>query len=214
MEIRLTDVEKEINGIPVLREISFSMESGQVYGLRGKNGSGKTMLMRAVCGLIRPDRGSITVGGVLLGKETGFPESLGVLIEKPAFLAGKTGLQNLRILADLKQIPEEEAGRALERVGLDPRDRRVYRKYSLGMRQKLGIAAAILGTPKVVVLDEPFNALDEESAVRIGKIVGELKEAGSLVLLSCHDSGEMEALADAVIEMAEGKIAGIRRKHE
>lgn len=206
MYIELKNVTKKIRGAKVLDNISLRMESGKVYGLKGKNGSGKTMLMRAICGLISTD-GTIDINGEILGRDISFPRSVGVLIENPSFISGYTGKKNLEVLASIKnQISEPDIERALEQVGLEPQDKRTYRKYSLGMKQRLGIAAAIMEKPDIVILDEPINALDESGARQIRTILKEQKERGAICIIACHDSEELAFLSDEIINISEGRI--------
>ncbi len=207
MKIELNHVSKKIKGTVILNDISTSFEGGKVYGLQGKNGCGKTMLMRAICGLITIDSGSIVIDGKTLHKDMDFPPSIGVLIENPAFLNHFTGLKNLQLLAQLQGgLPIEELRYILNAVGLDADDPKAYRKYSLGMKQKLGIAAALMGSPELVILDEPINAIDESGVNSIKKILSEVKAKGSLILIACHDKEEMQQLADIIIPMEEGGI--------
>ena len=162
MNLICEHVCKDIKGTRVLDDINLELEGGKVYGLWGKNGCGKTMLMRCLCGFIQPTSGRVLVEGKELWKDISFPESVGVLIENPSFLNEYTGFQNLQILASIrKQIDEKVIREMLRCVGLDPYDRRKYRKYSLGMKQRLGIACAVMESPKLIILDEPINALDE-----------------------------------------------------
>ena len=187
--IEIKNLNKKIKGAEVLKDINLHLEGGKVYGLKGKNGSGKTMLMRAVCGLILPTGGSITINGEQLGKQISFPRSVGILIENPSFIPG-----------------EDEIRETLEKIGLDPDDKRAYRKYSLGMKQRLGIAAAVMENPDIVILDEPINALDESGAKQVRTILKEQKERGAVCIIACHDSEELNFLSDEIIEIAEGRI--------
>lgn len=206
-KIEIRGLNKTIKGVQVLEDINLDMEGGKVYGLRGRNGSGKTMLMRAVCGLIVPTSGTITINGEVLGKQISFPRSVGILIENPSFIAGYTGFKNLQVLASIqKRIDDKEIRSALEEVGLEPDDKRTYRKYSLGMKQRLGIAAAVMEKPDIVILDEPINALDEGGALRVRDILKKQKERGAIVILACHDNEELEQLSDKIIKIAEGRI--------
>ena len=206
-EIELRNIKKEIKGVPVLQNITLSLKGGKVYGLQGKNGSGKTMLMRAVCGLIQLTEGEIIINGETLHKEISFPRSVGALIETPSFLDGYTGFKNLRLLADIAgNISDMDLRDCLEKVGLNPDDKRIYKKYSLGMKQKLGIAAAIMGKPDIVILDEPINAIDEKGVENVKVIIRELKSNGSVVIVACHDREELEELSDVIIRISEGKI--------
>ena len=212
MIIKLTNVSKTIKGARVLDNINLELTSGKVYGLKGKNGSGKTMLMRAICGLIRTE-GTIEIDGKILGKDMSFPESIGVLIENPAFINNYTGFKNLKVLASIQnRIGDEDIKKALRQVQLDPDDKRTYRKYSLGMKQKLGIAAAFMENPDIIILDEPINALDEAAAKQIHEILDEQKKRGALIIIACHDKEELEMLSDEIVEIYEGKIVGIEKK--
>ena len=207
MYIKITDVNKTIKKAPILRNINLEFTGGKVYGLRGKNGSGKTMLMRAICGLITPDSGIIDINGKILGKDISFPESIGVLIENPAFIGNYTGFKNLNVLASIQnRIGDEQIRKALEDIGLDPDDKRTYRKYSLGMKQKLGIAAAVMENPDIIILDEPINALDDVSVEKVHDILEEQKKRGAVIIIACHDKEELDQLSDEIIEISDGRI--------
>lgn len=207
MYIKITDVNKTIKKAPILRDINLEFTGGKVYGLRGKNGSGKTMLMRAICGLITPDSGIIDIDGKILGKDISFPESIGVLIENPAFIGNYTGFKNLKVLASIQnRIGDEQIIKALEDIGLDPDDKRTYRKYSLGMKQKLGIAAAVMENPDIIILDEPINALDDVSVEKVHDILEEQKKRGAVIIIACHDKEELDQLSDEIIEISDGRI--------
>ena len=207
MYIKITDVNKTIKKAPILRDINLEFTGGKVYGLRGKNGSGKTMLMRAICGLITPDSGIIDINGKILGKDISFPESIGVLIENPAFIGNYTGFKNLKVLASIQnRIGDEQIRKALEDIGLDPDDKRTYRKYSLGMKQKLGIAAAVMENPDIIILDEPINALDDVSVEKVHDILEEQKKRGAVIIIACHDKAELDQLSDEIIEISDGRI--------
>lgn len=207
MYIKITDVNKTIKKAPILRDINLEFTGGKVYGLRGKNGSGKTMFMRAICGLITPDSGIIDINGKILGKDISFPESIGVLIENPAFIGNYTGFKNLKVLASIQnRIGDEQIRKALEDIGLDPDDKRTYRKYSLGMKQKLGIAAAVMENPDIIILDEPINALDDVSVEKVHDILEEQKKRGAVIIIACHDKEELDQLSDEIIEISDGRI--------
>lgn len=207
MKVTLHEVSKTIKDVTVLDRISLELEGGNVYGVQGKNGCGKTMLMRTICGLIRPTSGSIFLNDEILGKDISFPRSVGVLIENPSFLNGYTGFQNLKMLSDLRDhLPSEKICDTLSRVGLDPADKRVYRKYSLGMKQKLGIAAAVMGDPELVILDEPINAIDETGVQNVRDILHDLKKKGSVIIIACHDREELEQLSDQIFKIESGRI--------
>ena len=206
-EIKIEGLSKSIKGALILDKVSITLTSGKIYGLRGKNGSGKTMLMRAISGLLIPDSGSVNINGKTLHKDISFPESIGILIENPSFLPQYTGFRNLKLLAGLTgNISDDELRIALERVGLDPEDKRTFRKYSLGMKQKLGIANAIMGEPDIIILDEPINALDEESVRKIKKVLLEIRDKDKLIIIACHDREELEFLSDIIYEIKDGSI--------
>ena len=207
MYIRLKNVTKKIKQDILLDHISLEFRGGKVCGLQGKNGSGKTMLMRAVCGLITLSDGEIGIDGEILHKDISFPRNIGALLENPSFLNGYTGLENLKLLADIQgRIEEKELRDCLAKVGLDADDKRVYRKYSLGMKQKLGIAAAVMGSPDIVILDEPINAIDEAGVEKVREILRGLKERGSVIIVACHDREELELLSDEIIKISKGGI--------
>ncbi|WP_071396578.1 ATP-binding cassette domain-containing protein [Bacillus tuaregi] len=207
MYIELKGLTKKISKTTVLDNISLSMEKGKIYGLKGKNGSGKTMLMRAICGLIVPSEGRININGDILGKDISFPKSVGALIENPGFIGSYTGFKNLKILADIKgEIDNNTINDVLLEVGLDPGDKKKYKKYSLGMRQKLGIAAAIMENPELIILDEPINALDEQSTNKVRDILQRRRKEGALIIVSCHDKEELEFLSDEIFIIENGRI--------
>lgn len=209
-DIKIENMSKKIKSNMILKNIDMELTSGHIYGFRGKNGCGKTMLMRCICGLIIPTEGKIIINGKELHKDIKIPESIGALIENPAFLPQYTGFKNLKMLASLKgKISDEEVKLAINRAGLDPDDKRTYKKYSLGMKQKLGIANAIMGEPDIIVLDEPINALDEISVENVKKVFLELKEKGKLIIAACHDREELEYLCDIIYELKDGEIAGM-----
>lgn len=207
MVIQVENVSKTIKGNMVIDCVSAEFSSGKVYGLQGINGSGKTMLMRLISGLIYPTEGCIVIDGKILGKEIAFSESIGILIENPAFLDNYSGFANLKLLASIQnKIDDEQIYKTLERVGLEPDSRKKYKKYSLGMKQKLGIAGAVMEKPELLILDEPANALDKEGIEHLKKIVQEEKERGALIILSCHDSALLEAMADVIYSMENGRL--------
>ena len=207
MYIELKNISKTIKDAEVLTDINYLFESGKVYGLQGKNGCGKTMLMRIISGLIRPTKGEVDINGKILWRDLDFPDSIGTLIENPAFIDGYTGFKNLKMLASIKgKINDNDINDAMTRVGLNPDYNRKYRKYSLGMKQKLGIACAFMEYPEIVILDEPINAIDKDGVVLVRKLLDDLKKKNKIVIIACHDAEEMKLLADEVINMEEGKI--------
>lgn len=207
MEIILNNVKKTIKKATVIDGISAKWMGGKVYGLCGYNGCGKTMLMRLVAGLIRPTEGSVTIDGKELGKDIDFPESIGLMIENPAFLDHYTAMQNLQLVASLKKkATREDCIDALNRVNLDPNDLRTFKKFSLGMKQRLGIAAAIFEKPDLILLDEPTNALDADGTELAAKIIREERERGALIILACHERQFLENAADEVIKIEHGQF--------
>ena len=207
--VRLEDYCKSFKSAEVLKNINLTLESGKVIGLKGKNGSGKTMLMRAISGLILPTSGKVYINDKELGRHISFPPSIGNLLENPSFISNYTGFKNLKILASIQnRISDDEIRDAIRKVGLDPDDKRTFKKYSLGMKQRLGIAAAIMERPDIVILDEPINALDEAGAGLIKGLLDELKANGSLIIIACHDTEELNYLSDEIYEIYDGEITG------
>lgn len=207
--VRLEDYCKSFKSAEVLKNINLTLESGKVIGLKGKNGSGKTMLMRAISGLILPTSGKVYINDKELGRQISFPPSIGILIENPSFISNYTGFKNLKILASIQnRISDDEIRDAIRKIGLDPDDKRTFKKYSLGMKQRLGIAAAIMERPDIVILDEPINALDEAGAGLIKGLLDELKANGSLIIIACHDTEELNYLSDEIYEIYDGEITG------
>lgn len=207
--VRLEDYCKSFKSAEVLKNINLTLESGKVIGLKGKNGSGKTMLMRAISGLILPTSGKVYINDKELGRHISFPPSIGILIENPSFISNYTGFKNLKILASIQnRISDDEIRDAIRKVGLDPDDKRTFKKYSLGMKQRLGIAAAIMERPDIVILDEPINALDEAGAGLIKGLLDELKANGSLIIIACHDTEELNYISDEIYEIYDGEITG------
>lgn len=207
MKIEIKNVTKRIGQAEVLKDIHVTFEGGRIYGLRGKNGSGKTMLMRAISGLVHPTSGTVLINGKELGKDMSFPESIGLLIENPTFIDNFSGYRNLKALADINQlIDEKDVKEIIRKVGLNPEDKKHYKKYSLGMKQRLGIAAAIMEKPDIILLDEPINAIDEAGVNEIRDILFELKDKNRIIIVACHDKEELELLADEIFEMVEGRI--------
>lgn len=195
-------VYKSFGKEQVLRDITFSILPGTIYGVVGNNGSGKTVLMKCICGFLHADRGRIVVNGKQVGRECDFPKELGVIIETPGFLPYLSGYRNLKILADLKaQIGKAEIRETLRRVGLNPDMKKPVAKYSLGMRQRLGIAQAIMEDPNVLILDEPFNGLDKNGVAEMRTLLLSLKEQGKAILLASHNAQDIEMLCDNVHDM-------------
>lgn len=207
------DLVKDIKGHRVIDGISLELSSGKIVGFKGINGSGKTMLMRLLAGLIRISSGSITIDGKELGKDITFPPSLGILIENPAFLDSYTGFQNLKMLAAIKgEASDEKIAETISLVGLDPTDKKKYRKYSLGMKQRLGIAAAVMESPEIIILDEPTNALDDSGVEMLKDIVQKEKNRGAIVVVSCHDLAILQEMSDEIYVLEAGKVVDIMKE--
>ena len=206
-KIELIHVTKKFGQELVLKEVNLTLEQGRVYGIVGNNGSGKTVLMKCICGFLIPTTGLIQVFGSSIGQDVDFPESLGVIIETPGFLTNLTGRKNLEILAGMRRkIGPAEVQQVLEKVGLDPALKKPVANYSLGMRQRLGIAQAIMEDPKLLILDEPFNGLDKHGVGEIRKLLLELKEEGKTILLASHNEDDIRILCDEVYEMDGGVL--------
>ena len=206
-EIVVNEVSKSIYGVPIINSVSMTLVSGNVYGFQGINGSGKTMLMRLICGPIYPTKGEIVIDGKRLGKEITFPQSVGLLLENPAFLDSYTGFENLEMLASIKNIiTREEIHEAITSVGLDPLDKRKYKKFSLGMKQRLGIAAAIMEKPDILILDEPTNSLDSSGVSLVKTIIAKERERGAIIILACHDLPVLQDVSDEIFLLEQGKI--------
>lgn len=203
--IRLKDVYKTMKGTQVLKGVNLTVEQGNIVGIRGINGSGKTMVLRAIAGLIRVD-GSVEIGGKKM--EPGeCPKDIGVLVEMPGFLPEFTGKKNLQLLGMLQEgVTEEDIDEAMNAVGLDPKDRRHYKKYSLGMKERLGIAQAILKKPKLILLDEPTNGIDSDGIQILEELLWRLKEAGSTIVVTSHDRDFLDAVTSQCYEMKEGSL--------
>ena len=205
--IEISNASKTIKGHTVLNNITITLKSPNVIGFKGINGSGKTMLMRLICGLITPTTGKVAIDGKLLKKEISFPENLGLLLENPAFIDDYSAFDNLKLLASIKGITtDEKILKTIERVGLSNANKKKYKKYSLGMKQRLGIAAAIMEDPDIIILDEPTNSLDDDGVELVKKIVSEEKERGALIIISCHDKSVLEFLSDEIYTITDGRI--------
>lgn len=207
--IILKNVNKSIKGMPILQDINLILEEGKIYGFIGVNGSGKSMLFRAISGLIKIDSGSIEVFGEKIGKDVSFPSNLGILIDEGGFWNDLTAFENLKNLAAIKQkVDNDTIRKTIERVGLNPDDKRTYRKFSLGMKQRLSIAQAIMESPNLLILDEPTNALDADGIELIYNILIEEKNKGTTILIASHNKEDINNLSDKVFELYEGKIIG------
>lgn len=209
--IKISDLSLTIKKNNILKNINIEFEKGKIHGLIGRNGSGKTMLMKCICGFVKPTEGTVYVDGKQIGKDCDFPESVGVIIETPGFVPYYSGYKNLRLLADLnKKINKEQIRSSIEKVGLDPDLKRHVRKYSLGMRQRLGLAQAIMEDPDILILDEPMNGLDKDGVTDMRKYLLNFKEQGKTILIASHSAEDIEILCDTVSEMDKGVLSKIR----
>ena len=209
--IRLQNVSKDFGQERVLKSVTRDFESGKIHGIVGNNGSGKTVLMKCICGFLLPTEGKVIVNGKHIGKEVDFPSDLGLIIETPGFLPQMSGAKNLEILASLnRKIGLKEIAASIRRVGLDPLMNKPVGKYSLGMRQRLGIAQAIMENPALLVLDEPLNGLDKHGVIEMRALIKELRTEGKTILLASHNQGDIDELCDTVCEMDAGVLTVIR----
>lgn len=209
--IIVQNISKSFGGEEVLHSVSHDFEEGKIHGIVGNNGSGKTVLMKCICGFLPPTKGKILIHYKQVGKDMDFPDDIGIIIETPGFLPNLTGMKNLSILASLKRrIKGETIAAAIRRVGLDPAMKKPVSKYSLGMRQRLGIAQAIMEDPSILILDEPFNGLDKNGAAQMRELIKGLREQGKTILLASHNQTDIDELCDTVCEMDAGNLTVVR----
>lgn len=209
--IEIKDLSLTIKKTEILKNINISFEKGKIHGLIGRNGSGKTMLMKCICGFIKPTDGEIYVNEKRVGKDCDFPDSIGIIIETPGFIPYYSGCKNLKLIADLnKKINKEQIRSAMKQVGLDPDSRLHVKKYSLGMRQRLGLAQAIMEDPDLLILDEPMNGLDKDGVADMRKYLLNLKEQGKTIIIASHSAEDIEILCDTVCEMDKGVLVKVR----
>lgn len=209
--ISVQGVSKDFEHERVLHNITRDFVRGKIHGIVGNNGSGKTVLMKCICGFLIPTEGKIFVHGKQVGREVDFPPGLGVIIETPGFLPNVSGIRNLEILASLqKKVGLKEIAASIRRVGLNPELKKPVGKYSLGMRQRLGIAQAIMEDPELLILDEPLNGLDKHGVKEMRDLILGLKEDGKTILLASHNQGDIDALCDTVCEMDAGRMTILR----
>lgn len=205
--IQVKHLVKSFKTATVLNDISLNFERGKIHGLIGRNGSGKTMLLKCMCGFVIPTSGEITINGKRIAKDIDVPDDIGIIIEAPGFLPNYDAYHNLKFLAMIKnKIGKEEILTAIKRVGLDPDSKKKVGKFSLGMRQRLGIAQALMEDPEILLLDEPMNGLDNHGVDEIRKLLLNLREEGKTILIASHGKEDIEILCDTVHEMDHGKI--------
>ncbi len=211
--IELYDLGKTFGQDVVLKEVNRNFEAGKIHGIVGNNGSGKTVMFKLICGFLQPTTGKVIVQGKQIGRDADFPEDLGLIIETPGFLPQLSGIRNLEILASLKKkIGLKEAANAIRRVGLDPMSTKPVGKYSLGMRQRLGIAQAIMEEPGLLILDEPMNGLDKNGVAEMRALFRSLATDGRTILLASHNIADIDTLCDTVCEMDAGVMTMIREE--
>lgn len=207
MKIEIKNVSKKFKDIEVLKNVSMTLESGHIYGFVGHNGSGKTVLLKLICAFLEPTTGEILFDGENIIKNKKYPPSTRALIERPSFISELSGKENLELLADIqKKIGEQEIEETIKKVGLEEEKDKRYYKYSLGMKQKLGIAQVLMEDPEILILDEPFNGLDEESAKNIRNILLEEKKKNKLIILATHIKEDMEILCDEMYKFNDGVV--------
>jgi len=212
MKISVKDVSREMKSNIILNNINLQFESGKIYGLCDHNGSGKTMLLRAIAGLIEIDHGEIMIDGNTLHKDIDYPPEMGLIIETPTFFKYYTGMENLQYLAEIKnKISKNDIIEALKRVGLDSNDRRTVAKYSLGMKQRLAIAQAVMEKPQLILLDEPTNALDPDAVIQFKKMMEEEKSRNVCIIIATHNHQDIDELFDEKIYLNSGRVERVEK---
>ena len=208
--IEVKNLSLTIRKTTILSSVCASFENGMIHGLIGRNGSGKTMLMKCICGFVKPTEGEVIIDGVRVGKDVDFPKDMGIIIETPGFIPYYSGYKNLILLAGLNnKIGKEQVREAMKKVGLDLDLKRHVKKYSLGMRQRLGLAQAIMEDPKILVLDEPFNGLDKDGVKEMREYLLSYKELGKTILICSHSAEDISVLCETVHEMDKGRLERI-----
>lgn len=205
--IVIDKLTKSFKGKTVLEDVNMRLQEGGIYGIVGDNGSGKTVLLKLICGFMKPDSGTVTVNGKVIGKDADFPENTGIIIEAPGFLPNYSGMKNLEYLASIRgKIGKEQIESAMKTVGLDPSSKLRVGKYSLGMKQRLGIAQAIMEDQQLLILDEPMNALDKDVVEEMRKLFLSFKASGKTMLIVSHNEGDISTLCDEVYEFDGARI--------
>ena len=205
--IQVEELSKRFRDQVVLKDLSCSFADGQIHGIVGPNGCGKTVLLKCICGFLPPDAGQILIDGKVVGKDFDFPPDVGIMIETPGFLPTCGGMENLKLLAAIrKKAKKPDLVRAMQRVGLDPMLKKAVGNYSLGMRQRLSLAQAIMEDPKLLILDEPFNGLDQKGTAEIRSLLLQLKQEGKTILLSSHNQTDIDTLCNTVLELDAGRM--------
>lgn len=205
--IKVKDVNLQINNENILNNINIDIIKGKIYGFVGRNGSGKSMLFKCICGLVKATKGEISVSGKKIGCDIDFPEDIGILIENPGFLPNINGFKNLKLLSDINgKIKDDSIKEYIKLVGLDSNNKKPVKKYSLGMKQRLGIAQAFMENQDIIILDEPMNALDKEGVHLIRNLIKSLKKEGKTILLASHNEEDIKELCDVTFQLDGGKI--------
>lgn len=208
--VKVENVTKYFKQEKVLDDVNMNLETGHIYGIVGKNGAGKTVLFKIIAGFIKPSSGKVTVAGKIIGVDRDFPDSLGLIIETPGFLSQYNAYQNLLYLANINnKISKEDVKESIRKVGLDPGSNKKVGKFSLGMRQRLGIAQAIMENPKLIILDEPMNGLDKKGIEDVKELLLKLKGDGKTILMASHYAEDME-ICDEVFQMEDGKLGDMK----
>ncbi len=209
--IEMKSVVKRWGNNTVLKSVDLAVNSSEIVGIIGHNGSGKTVLMKCICGFITPDSGEITVSGKRVGKDVDIPKNIGLIIESPGFLPNFSGFSNLWQLAKIRgKISKDDVRRVIEKVGLNPDEKKHVGKYSLGMKQRLGIAQAIMENPDILILDEPMNGLDKNGVEDMRKLLLQLKDDGKAIIIASHNSVDIDVLCDRVFEITKGTLTQVR----
>lgn len=209
--ILVNNLSLTIKETEILKKINVKFDSGRIHGLIGRNGSGKTMLMKCICGFVKPTDGEVFIDDFKVRKDFDFPPNTGIIIETPGFIPYYSGFKNLKLLAAMNgKINTEQIKIAIEQVGLDPKSKLHVKKYSLGMRQRLGLAQAIMESPNLLILDEPMNGLDKDGVADMRKYLLDLKEQGKTIIIASHSSEDIDILCDTVSEMDKGVLKKIR----
>lgn len=213
--ICLTDVSKKFKNEQVISSCSVEFEGGTIYGIIGRNGSGKSVLLKMICGLYKPDSGKIEVLGDVVSERDAFAKETGALIEAPGFLSSYSGFQNLKFLAQIQnKISDDKIKKVMELVGLDWKSRKVVGKYSMGMKQRLGIAQAIMEEPRILLLDEPTNSLDQSGTAEIRQILRQLRNEGRLIIITSHIQEDIDYLCDKIYRLQDGKLHDLCMNNE
>ena len=209
--IEMKSVVKRWGNNTVLKSVDLEVNSSEIVGIIGHNGSGKTVLMKCICGFITPDSGEISVSGKRVGKDVDIPKNIGLIIESPGFLPNFSGFSNLWQLAKIRgKISKDDVRRVIEKVGLNPDEKKHVGKYSLGMKQRLGIAQAIMENPDILILDEPMNGLDKNGVEDMRKLLLQLKDEGKAIIIASHNSVDIDVLCNKVFEITKGTLAQVR----